>query len=248
MHQVNARWSIRWSHWTGNRFFKEWLMSKLIGHKRQFSCHFRCGTSMLRFMLCWKVRLLWRVLHSRSTAREAAFRFWEFLEADLNEIEWWIWELPWTPIPNGSFSMRLMLADVSYVWWLRNWIPRSANFGLQLLTCCRTSCPNWCSMQSWNLPERVVPQRKFEVKWSIWWTSLGKKYPLWYNSKLQIYCQHAFWCRTCPLRPATARVWAQTSTKLHRSLWLQVPCYTIVLETGGWGRLGLSLPTWEIKQ
>lgn len=133
----------------------------------------------LRFMLCWKVRLLWRVLHSRSTAREAACWsrvFGSGFEFRLNaEFE-------------NCYELIFLMAHSAWDWcWIFHMvdefgIPRSANFGLQHLTCCRTSCPNWCSVQSWNprewwfLPERAVPQGKYEVKWSIWWTSLGKKY------------------------------------------------------------------------
>ena len=133
----------------------------------------------LRFMLCWKVRLLWRVLHSRSTAREAACWsrvFGSGFEFRLNaEFE-------------NCYELIFLMAHSAWDWcWIFHMvdefgIPRSANFGLEDLTCCRTSCPNWCSVQSWNprewwfLPERAVPQGKYEVKWSIWWTSLGKKY------------------------------------------------------------------------
>lgn len=133
----------------------------------------------LRFMLCWKVRLLWRVLHSRSTARKAACWsrvFGSGFEFRLNaEFE-------------NCYELIFLMAHSAWDWcWIFHMvdefgIPRSANFGLQHLTCCRTSCPNWCSVQSWNprewwfLPERAVPQGKYEVKWSIWWTSLGKKY------------------------------------------------------------------------
>lgn len=205
----------------------------------------------LRFMLCWKVRLLWRVLHSRSTAREAACWsrvFGSGFEFRLNaEFE-------------NCYELIFLMARSAWDWcWIFHMvdefgIPRSANFGLQHLTCCRTSCPNWCSVQSWNprewwfLPERAVPQGKYEVKWSIWWTSLGKKYqntPTIRSWDLLSACflNAGHVVSGLPLQGCEYKHPHNFIVHCGILVWqeLQVPCYTIVLETGGWGRLGLGL-------
>ena len=205
----------------------------------------------LRFILCWKVRLLWRVLHSRSTAREAACWsrvFGSGFEFRLNaEFE-------------NCYELIFLMAHSAWDWcWIFHMvdefgIPRSANFGLQHLTCCRTSCPNWCSVQSrnprewWFLPERAVPQGKYEVKWSIWWTSLGKKYqntPTIRSWDLLSACflNAGHVVSGLPLQGCEYKHPHNFIVHCGILVWqeLQVPCYTIVLETGGWGRLGLGL-------